>query len=54
VRELVEAIKTLTDGQTRMAELLKDIHAEQQQQCAAMVKLAAMIEGKDDRNYRPN
>ena len=54
VRELVEAIKTLSDGQTRMAELLKDIHAEQQQQRAAMVKLAAMIEGKDDRNSRPN
>jgi uncharacterized protein (UPF0335 family) len=54
LRELVEAIKTLSDGQTRMAELLKDIHAEQQQQRAAMVKLAAMIEGKADRNYRPN
>ena len=34
MRELVEATKTLSDGQTRMAALLKDIHAEQQQQLA--------------------
>jgi hypothetical protein len=54
VMELVEAIKTLSDGQTRMAELLKDIHAEQQQQRAAMAKLAALVEGKGGGNYRPN
>jgi hypothetical protein len=44
----------INNTQTAMAELLQAIHAEQQAQRAAMVKLAAMIEGRDSGNFRPN
>ena len=50
--KLVEALTkisvTMADickAQTVLAELLKDIHSEQREQRAAMVRLAAMIEG---------
>jgi hypothetical protein len=44
----------ISSTQTALADLLKDIYAEQQAQRAAMVKLAALIEGKAAQNYRPN
>jgi hypothetical protein len=63
MEKLVEALMkigvTMADickAPTVLAELLKDIRTEQQEQRAAMVKLAAMIDGRDDgaKNYRPN
>lgn len=57
VEALVKIGATMTDiskAQTAIAELLKAIHAEQQEQGAAMVKLAAMIEGRSAGNFRPN
>jgi hypothetical protein len=59
VEALVKIAATMTaisNTQTAMAELLQDIHAEQQAQRVAMVKLAAMIERRDGggSNYRPN
>ena len=61
VERLVEALvkisatmTVISKAQTVIVELLKDIHAEQLQQRHARVRLAAMIEGRGDRNYRPN
>ena len=61
MEKLVEALTkisvTMADickAETVLAELLKDIHAEQREQRAAMLKLAAMIEGRSAGNYRPN
>jgi hypothetical protein len=53
--ELVEAIKTLGDQQAAMAEVLRDVVTkalpEMQTQ---IVKLTALIEGREGGNYRPN
>jgi hypothetical protein len=57
VEALIKIATTMTaisDAQTRMAELLQAIHTEQREQRAAMVKMAAMIEGKGRGNFRPN
>ena len=61
MEKLVEALMkigvTMADickAQTVLAELLKDIHTEQQEQRAAMERLAALIEGRSARSLRPN
>ena len=61
MEKLVEALTkigvTMADvckAQTVLAELLKDIHSEQQEQRAAMERLAALIEGRGARSLRPN
>lgn len=61
MEKLVEALMKIAGTmddickvQTAIAELLKDVHAEQQEQRAAMVRLAALIEGRGGGNYRPN
>ena len=54
MEKLVEALMkidvTMADickAQTVLAELLKDIHTEQQEQRAAMERLAALMEGRE-------
>ena len=61
MEKLVEALMkigvTMADickAQTVLAELLKDIHTEQQEPRAAMERLAALIEGRSARSLRPN
>ena len=58
VEALMKISVTMADickAQAATAELLKAIHEEQQQQRDAMVKLAAVIDGRGlVRYYRPN
>ena len=57
VGALMKIGATMTDiskAQTAITELLKAIHEEQREQRAAMERLAELIEGERNENYRPN